>query len=159
MIKFEVNQENGKKIPVNFWRRILTKIEKLAKIDLNKRIKALKLDLDRSEISIAVIGDAAMKKLNGRYRGLNKVTDVLSFSSLDQKEKAVKSSSDYLGEVIICYPQLLRQAKAAKKSLNSELELLLTHGFLHLLGLDHEKNKTEARIMAEFQEKVIKTKK
>ena len=64
MLKFETNQKTGKPIEPIFWRQGLAKIVKLAKSDLSQKLKKSKVDLDRIEVSIAVIGNAEMKKLN-----------------------------------------------------------------------------------------------
>ena len=80
------------------------------------------------DVSIAFIGDAAMRKLNKTYRGKDKPTDVLAFAGED----------DYLGEIIINYAQIKRQAKVYKKSVQQELLFILVHGLLHLLGYDDE---------------------
>jgi len=129
MISFEINQQAGKKISSKLWRQWLTKIDRVLKLK------------NKPEISIAVVGDQAVKKLNLTYRGKNQVTDVLSFGEADSSIKVDLSTKNYLGEIIICYPQAARQAKKFGHSVNQELELLLIHGFLHLLGYDHEKKK------------------
>lgn len=116
------------------------------KIEINNRTKqkinfgpvkkitkafARKYKLGRKEISLAVIGDAAMKKLNRGYRGQNKPTDVLSFNG----------EGDFLGEIIIDYAQIKRQARQSGLSAEAEFIFILTHGLLHLIGYD---DKTEA---------------
>lgn len=139
MIGFEVNQQAGKKISSKIWQQWLEKIARILKI--NKKL----------EISIAIVGEAVIKKLNKAHLGKNQVTDVLSFGEGDSK---FKSGDGYLGEIIICYPQAARQAKRVKHSTNKELELLLIHGFLHLLGYDHEKPK-ENKMMRELEQKIM----
>jgi len=141
MIIFEVNQQAGKKIPLKLWRQWLIKIE-----------KALKLK-NKPEVSIAVVGDQAVKKLNRIYRAKNQVTDVLSFGEADSSVKVELSTKNYLGEIVICYPQAARQAKKFGHSVNQELELLLIHGFLHLLGYDHEKIK-ESKVMRKLESEI-----
>ena len=142
MISFEINQQVGRKISRSKWQRWLKKIEQTLKIK-----KPL-------EISLAIVGDSAIKKLNKIYRAKNQVTDILSFGEIDSKVKTGGPADNYLGEIIICYPQALKQARLAGNSLDSELELLLIHGFLHLLGHDHQKAK-EAEIMRKFEQKVL----
>ena len=142
MIRFEVNQQSGKKILLKIWQRWLKKIERGLKI---------KKEL---EISIAIVGEEEIKKLNKIYRSQNQVTDVLSFSENDSRIKIDLSAKNYLGEIIICYPQAARQAKKMGHSVNQELELLLIHGFLHLLGYDHEKKK-EAEVMRGLEQQIM----
>lgn len=139
MIRFEVNQQSGKKISLKLIKQWLKKAQSVLK---------LKKDL---EISIGIVGDEEMKKLNKIYRGKNKITDVLSFGEVDSK---FSSGQDYLGEIIICYPQSVRQAKKAKQTISQEIELLLVHGLLHLLGHDHEKIK-ENKVMRDLEQKII----
>lgn len=74
----------------------------------------------KGEISIAFIGDKRMKEINKIYRGFDKTTDVLSFEDLN--------------EVIINIKQIKRQAKEFKKTFQSELDFILVHGLLHLVG-------------------------
>jgi rRNA maturation RNase YbeY len=106
------------------------------------------------EISIALVSDQEIKKFNRIYRRKNQVTDVLSFSQQDSCLKYPLKSGQYLGEIIIGYPQAKRQAKIAKNSLNQELKLLLTHGFLHLLGYNHQKS-SQAKVMQRLEDKII----
>lgn len=91
------------------------------------------------EISLALVGESEMKKLNKQYRGKNKPTDVLSF--------------DY-GEIIICVPVATAQAKIHKLSLAKEINLLFTHGLLHVLGFDHEKPK-DNKEMREAEQAIL----
>jgi len=128
---------------------------------------------DRAEISLAIVGDGRMRKLNKMYRGKNRVTDVLSFDNRSvipylnkafprlkrvPGEKFIEPPSGIkrLGEIIICYPQAKKQAKRLKHSLEKELTVLLIHGILHLLGYDHEKSESEASKMEEMEKKILK---
>ncbi len=138
----------------NFTKNRLDKkfLEKVA----NKTLKAIKIR-GKTEISLAIVGAKRIQKLNKKYRGVDKITDVLSFGELKDgtKAKFIKPPSGikYLGEVIICFPEALRQAKRLKHSLKKELAVLLIHGILHLVGYDHRMKK-EAEKM-EIQEKLI----
>jgi len=77
------------------------------------------------EVSIAFVSDAAMKRLNKRYRGKNKTTDVLTFPG----ERP---------DIVISLDQARRQALDEKHSLATEVRYLICHGVLHALGYDHE---------------------
>ena len=98
---------------------------------------------EKFDVSIAFVGDSEMRKLNKRYRGINKTTDVLSFSG----------EEGFLGEIVISYAQIKRQAKEFGNKTKDELIFILVHGLLHLLGYD---DRTEAgrkkmeRLGAEF---------
>ena|SRR3989339_16390 len=99
------------------------------------------------EVSIALVGDRVMRRLNREYRGRDKVTDVLSFSG----------EGDYFGEIIIDYAQIKRQAKKFSPSPRAEFIFILVHGLLHLAGYDDksEKGKKEMeRLGHEFIKKI-----
>jgi len=125
------------------------------------------------EISLAIVGDGRIRKLNKMYRGKNRVTDVLAFgdkSVLPYLAKAfprLKKGEDVefveapdgvkrLGEVIICYPRAKKQAKRIGHSLEKELTILLIHGILHLSGYDHEQGGKEEEKMKGMEEKALK---
>lgn len=91
-------------------------------------------------LSIVVVGDRKMKELNERYLGVDKTTDVLSFSSVDDTDESTleEPELDYLGDVVISWPQAVRQALERNKTVDEEIEFLLKHGLLHLLGIHHD---------------------
>ena len=88
-------------------------------------------------ISVALVSRSVIRRLNARYRGRDIATDVLSFSLKTPRTKLPKGSD--WGELIICWPILKAQAAAHGQSLADELQLLLIHGTLHLLGHDHQR--------------------
>jgi len=96
-------------------------------------------------LSLAFVDEAEIKKLNKRYRGKNKITDVLSFEA---REK------DCLGEIIICPAQAKKQAKEFKQSYQKEIVKLALHGYLHIMGYDHEKE-VEAGEMEKLERRVL----
>jgi probable rRNA maturation factor len=119
-----------------------------------------------TRLSVIVTDDEVVRSLNKRHRGLDENTDVLAFSFNHQghyygegEPPAAGQDLDFvlppgdegtLGEVIISYPQALRQAREG--DIERELGVLVAHGVLHLLGLDHEDPADEAvmeRITAE----------
>jgi probable rRNA maturation factor len=144
MITSDVYQKSGKKIPSSFWHKWLMVATKVTK---------LKGDW---EISIAVVGDKAMRTLNRQYRGKDYVTDVLSFRDAEIKGNYQGVKKQQLGEIIICYPQIVRQAKQHQQSFSDELALMFVHGFLHLLGYDHVTDKDFIKMEA-LQEKILKS--
>jgi len=101
--------------------------------------------LPDAEVSILVVGDRAMRSLNRRYRGKDRTTDVLSFPLREGKFPPVQR--DLLGDIVLCIPVAVRQARAAGETLFQEVDRLLVHGLLHLLGYDHERGGREARRM------------
>ena len=84
-------------------------------------------------LTIALLSDQKVQTLNRQYRKTDRVTDVLSFSSI-----RAGAESDYLGDIAIASGVARRQAKLAGHSVQNELRLLALHGFLHLLGYDHK---------------------
>jgi probable rRNA maturation factor len=120
--------------------------------------------LKHSEISILLIGDKKMKELNLRYRNKNKTTDVLSFPLISENLKRLNfyttksfsfSYNLLLGDIVINLQQANRQALERGLSLYEEVHQLLIHGFLHLLGYDHEKNKYQAVKMKRLERKLL----
>ncbi len=100
--------------------------------------------------------DKFIRSLNTKYRGIDKPTDVLSFSL---KEGAVKSpeveSDKLLGDIIISVETAQRQADTLNHIIEKELEVLLIHGLLHLTGYDHGKNE-DYKIMQEKESEILK---
>jgi len=85
-----------------------------------------------------------MQSLNLRYRGMNRITDVLSFP---MGESGGASDAKVLGDIVICAPRAALQAKRYGVSFYEELLRLLFHGLLHLLGYDHEAGSYQKRKM------------
>jgi probable rRNA maturation factor len=106
----------------------------------------------RVELSIGVVGDKEMRKLNAKYRKKNRTTDVLSFPSGER----LPSGAVLLGDVVISVEQAARQAKERHKTTKSEMFTLLIHGLLHLLGYDHERSERQAKLMARLERRLHK---
>ena len=87
-----------------------------------------------------------IKKLNKVFRKKNKSTDILSFP-LDKKIKIKKNT--YLGDIIISYNYLDKPRSQDLKSFKEKVAKILIHGFLHLLGFDHKKNKDYSKMIKE----------
>ncbi len=113
-------------------------------------------------VSIAFVGDATMRRLNKTYLDKDTTTDVLAFSDLECEDRATGPETDKsLGEVIINYAQIKRQAKRYSKGISDELVFILVHGLLHLLGYDDstkEGKEEMERLGKRFIEKVISNK-
>ena len=90
--------------------------------------------------TILLTNSLNIKKLNKKFRNKNKPTDVLSFPSFDKKKlKYIKQKKFYLGDIAISYEIINLRSK--KKNFTLEFDKAWIHGFLHLLGYDHIKNK------------------
>ncbi len=101
----------------------------------------------RGAVSIAIISDAAMGRLNGTYRGKSTPTDVLSFPADRASGPATSGELPALGDLAIARGVAARQAREHGHSLAVELRVLALHGLLHLLGYDHEADRGQmARI-------------
>ena len=87
--------------------------------------------------------DARLKRLNWDYLGIAAPTDVLSFPA---SESDPETGSPYLGDILISIPRARKQAVSAGHTLESETQLLVVHGVLHLLGHDHAKPKEKAKM-------------
>jgi probable rRNA maturation factor len=85
-------------------------------------------------MTVALVPDSRIRRLNRQYRRKDAPTDVLSFPAGEQ------GRMPYLGDVVIAAGQARRQARAAGHSLQTELRVLALHGLLHLLGYDHERD-------------------
>ena len=110
------------------------KIEKI----LAKAQNILKFN-NIDEMSVAVISQGEMQKINHVYRGKDKPTDVLSF--------------DY-GEILLCPPYIIKKYKLNKKSVQRKIIELFVHGLVHIAGLNHH-NKKAAEKMAELEQKIL----
>lgn len=86
-------------------------------------------------VTVLLCGDAMMRRLNRSFRGKDRTTDVLSFPS---GSGPAPEGGGYLGDIAISVPRAARQAAAAGHALRREVAILALHGYLHLLGYDHE---------------------
>jgi probable rRNA maturation factor len=96
-------------------------------------------------VSIVITSDEQLQELNREYLDNDAPTDVLSFPA-DHTDPDTRTP--YLGDVLISYPQAEAQAGAAGHPVGSELQLLVVHGILHLLGHDHLEEHEKARMWA-----------
>jgi probable rRNA maturation factor len=100
------------------------------------------------EVSVALAGDAEVRALNHRYRGIDRATNVLSFAMADGAEPGPGADVGplLLGDVVLAYETLAREAAAQDKALRDHLMHLVVHGVLHLLGHDHAAAPEAARM-------------
>ncbi len=117
----------------------------IAKLEshIQKIMQALKCHDD--ELSVLIVDDAKIHRLNHQYRNIDAATDVLSFPQNEGDD--AEFISQMLGDVVISVETAERQAAEHQFSLEQELVLLLIHGTLHLLGYDHEQSLEEEKIM------------
>ena len=120
-----------------------------------KRIALTILELvgeENAELSLALIGNLEIKKLNARYRKKDYATDVLSFPV----EGIVLKETRLLGDVVVSVEKAAEQAKARGHSSEQELVTLLIHGVVHLIGYDHERSARDARAMRRVEKRIYR---
>ncbi len=124
-----------------------------------------------AEVSLTLVDDEEIRRLNREYRSVDKPTDVLSFPLMEPEEvEALKAGSAggsggsggsgasresgdiLLGDVIVSWQRAREQAESFGHRLERELAFLAVHGTLHLMGYDHQTPEEEARMMAETEE-------
>ena len=108
------------------------------------------LELTDCELSVALVGDEEIRRLNADYRSRDEPTDVLSFPMEDPPP----SGPRLIGDVVISVEKAARQARQRRRSLDDELEVLLIHGILHNLGYDHERSSADEREMRALERRV-----
>src|SRR5436309_14803513 len=117
-----VRRDAGKKFPSRKLKAIALKLLELVK-------------QDKAEMSLALVGNAEIQKLNAKLRQKNYPTDVLLFPAQDGMPGAVR----LLGDVSISVDKARQQARERRRTLDDEMATLLIHGVLHRLGYDHER--------------------
>lgn len=125
-------------------------------------LKALMIgDISYSvEVGVTVTDDETVAALNRKYRGKEGTTDVLSFSMADEEEEdtgfiSPPNSTFDMGDVIISYPQALRQVATLDHGVEDEIIFLVVHGMFHLMGYDHE-DCYEAKSMEYMETETLK---
>jgi len=117
------------------------------------------------EVVVTLVDNQRMHELNLQYRGIDRPTDVLSFAmnetgegelEIHMDEEALDDLPNMLGDIVISVPQALAQAEEYGHSLERELGFLAVHGFLHLLGYDHQTAAEEAEMFSR-QEQILQS--
>ena len=119
------------------------------------------------EMSLSIVSPDEIQSLNKSFRGVDSVTDVLSFPTVDNPERKVLNVSEFtadvinpdthklnIGDVIICRERAVEQAKEYGHSVKREMSFLALHGLLHLLGYDHIESADEEQ-MTRLQEEIL----
>lgn len=95
---------------------------------------AAALSTARAELAIVFTDDSAIRALNHAWRGIDKATNVLSFPT-----KRAGAGRPLLGDIVLAYETIAREARQQRKPFAHHVAHLAVHGFLHLLGYDHER--------------------
>ncbi len=127
--------------------------EKFFKEILDTGIRELKIKEKRVEVGLNLVGEAKIKELNKKYRNKDKATDILSFPLEESRLK--KYAILPLGDIFICLSFAVKESERQNISLKKELARLTVHGFLHLLGYDHEKSASDAKKMFATENKIL----
>ncbi len=106
-----------------------------------------------SIFSIIFVSEEEIQTINKTYRQIDKVTDVISFAFEDNKDDFMLENR-VLGDIYICIPRMISQAKEYGHSETRELSFLVVHGLLHLLGYDHM-NKEDEEKMFGLQKEIL----
>jgi probable rRNA maturation factor len=101
-----------------------------------------------AELAVLLTDDAAVRRLNATWRGLDQPTNVLSFPA------AAAPDSQHLGDIAIAFETTAREARNEGKPLADHLAHLAVHGFLHLVGYDHESD-AEAETMEQLERDIL----
>ena len=119
----------------------------------NTALEVLRLlNQDKTELSLALVGDREIRKLNAKYRKKNYATDVLSFPAAKNSPEPIR----LLGDVVISVDKARAQAKERGWTVKEEVTTLLIHGIVHLLGYDHERSARDARVMGRLERRIYR---
>lgn len=120
-------------------------METILSMAVRKTLEHTEVSEEKSEVSIVLADNDFVKQLNKTYRGKDRPTNVLSFP---------QNEDNILGDIILAYETIAEEANTQNKSFTDHAVHLTVHGFLHLLGLDHETEK-EAQEMESVEIKIL----
>lgn len=129
MIVFDVQQElfkGGKRLSSAWLDRLARSIDQ----ELSKSLQGM--------VSVAFVSSPRMRTLTKQYRGDDHVSDILTFPFVTPRRW---KTGEMVGEILLCYPQIIKQAKINKINSRAETAFLLAHGILHLQGKTHSTQK------------------
>ena len=111
-------------------------------------------DVSEAELAIMLTDDAGIRTLNNNWRGIDKPTNVLSFPALQPAAGAPADAPRMLGDIAIAYETTRKEADDEEKPFDHHLSHLAVHGFLHLIGYDHEKD-DDAEAMEDLERQIL----
>src|ERR1700694_1264282 len=112
-------------------------------------------DIGEAELAVMLTDDAGIRRLNNNWRGIDKPTNVLSFPALQPSGPGGPDDAPrMLGDIAIAYETTRRQADDEQKPFDHHLSHLAVHGFLHLIGYDHEKD-DDAEAMEALEQEIL----
>ena len=111
-------------------------------------------DTGEAEIAVMLTDDAGIRTLNSNWRGIDKPTNVLSFPALQVSPGGPDDAPRMLGDIAIAYETTRKEADDEQKPFEHHLSHLAVHGFLHLIGYDHEKD-DDAEAMETLEQEIL----
>ena len=111
-------------------------------------------DVGDAELAIMLTDDTGIRTLNSNWRGIDKPTNVLSFPALQPAAAAPDDAPRMLGDIAIAYETTRKEADDEQKPFDHHLSHLAVHGFLHLIGYDHEKD-DDAETMESLEQEIL----
>jgi probable rRNA maturation factor len=116
--------------------------------------KVLKSEKNKMFFNVIFVDNDKIQQINREYRGIDRVTDVITFALMESDEAFVKGAEYELGDVFICVDRAIEQASSYGHSIEREMGFLAVHGYLHLIGYDHIEEEDE-KVMFSIQEAIL----
>ena len=114
----------------------------------------LKHEKSKMFFNVIFVTKDRIQQINHLYRGINKVTDVITFALMENPDELFMEAIDELGDVFICIDRAIEQATEYNHSIEREMGFLAVHGYLHLIGYDHMTEEDE-KIMFSKQDEIL----
>ena len=124
--------------------KVLIYVESRYKVDRKRIKKAIFSVLEENcvdnplEVSVAIVGDRKMSKLNKQFRDKAGTTNILSFPLSEGQSSQLPTDVLALGDIVISYPMVIKESAEQELMVDDRVDELVKHGMLHLLGLHHE---------------------
>jgi len=152
-MKLTIINRSGRSVPQRFLQVWVEKLAQRAAIEIKRavlvdrrRVRVSVRSYRRKELILVFVSLKEVRGLNRNFRKRDYATDVLSFCS---------DEPDTIGEIVICPEVIAKQAREHGLLVREELGYMVLHGFLHLLGFDHERSKSEGRLMFNIQDRLF----
>ena len=136
----KINFVNETKLDVKEYKKIIRSVFKHVK--------------DDRFFNIIFVDKDTIQQINRDYRGIDKVTDVITFALMENQAEIFMEAIDELGDVFICCDRAIEQAADYNHSIEREFGFLAVHGYLHLIGYDHM-NEVDEKVMFSLQEEIL----
>ncbi len=138
----------------DIWLSELPDVETLVHRVAQAAVSAVPKTPSKAELSVLLCGDANIRQLNRDYRASDAATNVLAFGNYDQAGPISDVRPVLIGDVVIAFETVAREAADQKKPLSHHVSHLLVHGVLHLLGYNHDED-TAAHVMEELERAIL----